>query len=52
MGKPLDEEIYRDRCKSQHGMGLQLKRGPDPRSFNASTAGINAAARSILGMDR
>jgi len=51
MGKPLTEKIYQERCESQHGMGLQLKRGPDPRSFNAATAGMNAAARAMLGMD-
>jgi len=51
MGKPLTESIHKERCESQHGKGLRLNRGPDPRSFNAASAGIKAAARAMLGMD-
>jgi hypothetical protein len=51
MGKPLTEKIYNNRLRSAHGKGLDLQRGPDPRSFNGQTAGINAIARGLLGMD-
>ncbi|KAH8586022.1 hypothetical protein B0O99DRAFT_695870 [Bisporella sp. PMI_857] len=51
MGKPLTEKIYNNRLKSVHGKGLDLPRGPDPRSFNSRTAETNAMARDLLGMD-
>ena len=51
MGKQLTEKIYNNRLQSAHGKGLDLPRGPDPRSFNGQTAGINMIARDLLGMD-
>jgi hypothetical protein len=51
MGKPVTAKIYDQRCKSQHGQGLDLPRGPDPRSHNRASAAINEVARGLLGLD-
>ncbi|KAK0114943.1 hypothetical protein ONS96_013418 [Cadophora gregata f. sp. sojae] len=51
MGKPLTKKIYDKRCKSAHGKGLNLPRGPDPRSFNAETREHNEMMRKMMGMD-
>jgi len=48
MGKPLPEGIYKEQSASR--MGLNLPRGPDPRSFNPALAISAAAGRSMLGM--
>lgn len=50
MGKPIPDKIYDERMKSAHGMGLDLPRGPDPRSKQKHTA-IDELMRAILGMD-
>jgi len=48
MGKSLPERIYME--KSATRIGLNLSRGPDPRSYNPALAVTAAAGRSILGM--
>ena len=48
MGKPLPESIYMNNSVSR--MGLNLPRGPDPRSYNPALAITAAAGRSLLGM--
>ncbi len=50
MGKPITAKIHNERMKSAHGMGLDLPRGPDPRSKQANTA-VDELMRKILGMD-
>jgi hypothetical protein len=50
MGKPISEKIHNQRIKSAHGMGLDLPRGPDPRSKQGNTA-VDELMRAILGMD-
>ncbi|GLB41022.1 putative MYND finger [Lyophyllum shimeji] len=49
MGKPLPERIYKE--KSAERMGLNLRRGPDPRSFNPALAALCATGRSICGLE-
>ena len=51
MGKPVPENIYRKQMRSAQGRGLDLARGPDPRSFNPTRAGIAESMRGILGLD-
>jgi hypothetical protein len=51
MGEPVSDKIQNERSKSVHGMGLDLPRGPDPRSFNAAKMEINKKMRSVFGMD-
>jgi hypothetical protein len=51
MGEPVTDKIQNERSKSVHGMGLDLSRGPDPRSFNAAKIEINKKMRSVFGMD-
>ncbi|KAF9475461.1 hypothetical protein BDN70DRAFT_840872 [Pholiota conissans] len=47
MGKPLPDKYY---CKqSSSRLGLSLRRGPDPRSFNPAKAMIAESARAFLG---
>ena len=48
MGKPIPEAIYNE--KSTTKMGLNLPRGPDPRSFNAALAVSAATGRSLFGL--
>jgi hypothetical protein len=50
MGKPITDKIHNKRMKSAHGMGLDLARGPDPRSKQANTA-VDELMRRILGLD-
>ena len=50
MGKPISDKIRNKRMKSVHGMGLDLPRGPDPRSKQKHTA-VDELMRSILGLD-
>jgi hypothetical protein len=50
MGKPISDKIHNKRMKSVHGMGLDLPRGPDPRSKQKHTA-VDELMRSILGLD-
>ena len=49
MGKSLPDEIYEEKTTSR--MGLNLPRGPDPRSFNSLLAITAATGRSMFGMD-
>jgi hypothetical protein len=51
MGKPVSAKIHYTRMKSAHGMGLDLPRGPDPRSKQKYTA-LDEMARALLGMDQ
>ncbi|KAF5389743.1 hypothetical protein D9757_005996 [Collybiopsis confluens] len=49
MGKPLPDSIFNKRSQSQ--MGLDLSRGPDPRSYNAGLAAMSAMGRSMFGLE-
>lgn len=49
MGSPLPERIYREQSASR--MGLTLRRGPDPRSFNADLAAMSATMRTMMGLE-
>jgi len=49
MGKPLPEGIYNEKTTSR--MGLNLPRGPDPRSFNPALAISAATGRSMFGLE-
>ena len=49
MGKPLPEGIYKKKTTTR--MGLNLPRGPDPRSFNVALAISAATGRSMFGME-
>jgi len=49
MGKPLPDKIYNSPSASR--MGLNLPRGPDPRSFHPGIGGIAAVGRQMFGMD-
>jgi len=49
MGKALPNGVYNEQSASR--MGLQLRRGPDPRSFNGAIAGISATMRTMLGLE-
>ena len=49
MGKPLPDKIYKARTASR--IGLELARGPDPRSYNPGQAMIAGMGRSIFGLD-
>jgi len=51
MGQPVTAKIYDNHSKSQHGQGLNLPRGPDPRSYNRESAAINTSMRDLLGLD-
>ncbi|KAH9906739.1 hypothetical protein F4778DRAFT_800717 [Xylariomycetidae sp. FL2044] len=48
LGKPLPDKIYHEDSVARKG--LQLARGPDPRSLNPSKAATAEIARGILGM--
>ena len=49
MGKPLPEGIYKQ--KTAASMGLNLPRGPDPRSYNPALAVSAAVGRSMFGLE-
>ncbi|KAF5381795.1 hypothetical protein D9615_005438 [Tricholomella constricta] len=49
MGKPLPKSIYEE--QSAERMGLNLRRGPDPRSFNRALAALAATGRTISGLE-
>lgn len=49
MGKPLPNKIYNEDSASR--FGLELRRGPHPRSYHAGIAAIATTGRSVLGMD-
>jgi len=48
-GKPLPDSIYNDGSASR--MGLQLRRGPDPRSFNRGLASLALSMRTTMGLE-
>ncbi|KAF7315697.1 hypothetical protein MIND_00085300 [Mycena indigotica] len=48
MGKPLPDSIYKEKTASRHG--LQLQRGPDPRSSNFALGMIAETARTVMGL--
>jgi hypothetical protein len=48
MGKQLPLSIYREDTASRHG--LNLLRGPDPRSFHPGLATVAAASRTVMGL--
>ncbi|EJD42517.1 hypothetical protein AURDEDRAFT_89441 [Auricularia subglabra TFB-10046 SS5] len=49
MGKPLPDNVFNEKNMERHG--LNLSRGPDPRSFNPTKAAISNMARSLMGLD-
>ena len=49
MGKPIPDKIYNDKLPSK--IGLDLPRGPDPRSFHPSYAANAAAGRKMWKLD-
>lgn len=51
MGKPLPMKIWKKNQNAPGGLGLQLPRGPDVRSFDPLQAVIATMGRAILGMD-
>lgn len=51
MGKPLTEKVFGDMKKSIHAQGLDIRRGPDRRSYNAESKNINEMMRGMMGMD-
>ena len=50
MGQKTPDSIHTPRLNSMAGKGLKLERGPDPRSFDSSKAGVHASMRDVLGM--
>jgi len=48
MGKPLPDSIYKEKTASR--IGLNLRRGPDSRSFNRGIAATAAAGRAMMGL--
>jgi hypothetical protein len=49
MGKPLPDSIFNKDSATRRG--LELRRGPDPRSFHAGIAGIAATSRTMMGLE-
>ncbi|KAF9037376.1 hypothetical protein BDZ89DRAFT_1061535 [Hymenopellis radicata] len=49
MGRPLPDSIYNDGSASR--MGLNLSRGPDPRSGNRLAGAFAAMGREMFGME-
>jgi hypothetical protein len=49
MGKPVSDRIYNEKVASR--MGLNLPKGPDPRSYNPVLSMNAEIGRSVLGMD-
>ncbi|KZT67286.1 hypothetical protein DAEQUDRAFT_729327 [Daedalea quercina L-15889] len=49
MGKPLPDSIYNK--QSGPRIGLNLRRGPDPRSYNPAMAVMAATGRSMCGLE-
>ncbi|KAJ7346964.1 hypothetical protein DFH08DRAFT_869925 [Mycena albidolilacea] len=49
MGKPLPASIFNEKTPSRHG--LNLRRGPDPRSFNRFAAIHTATSRTMMGLE-
>jgi len=49
MGKPLPDSVYYK--ESGPRMGLNLRRGPDPRSFNPGLAVMAATSRTMMGLE-
>lgn len=54
MGKPLPGNIYQKQLRSAEGRGLDLARGPDPRSSNpiqGIQSGLPLSLRGSMRMD-
>ncbi|EJD42497.1 hypothetical protein AURDEDRAFT_114972 [Auricularia subglabra TFB-10046 SS5] len=49
MGEPLPNKIFKE--KNMERYGLNLPRGPDPRSYNPGRAAINKMARTMMGLE-
>uniref|UniRef100_A0A383WGV5 MYND-type domain-containing protein n=1 Tax=Tetradesmus obliquus TaxID=3088 RepID=A0A383WGV5_TETOB len=49
MAKPVPDSIFEKNQQARRG--LELSRGPDPRSFNPAKAQISEMMRSLFGMD-
>jgi hypothetical protein len=49
MGKPVSDKIYNEKVASR--MGLNLPKGPDPRSYHPLLAMNAEIGRSMTGMD-
>ncbi|KAF9523940.1 hypothetical protein CPB83DRAFT_645991 [Crepidotus variabilis] len=49
MGQALPDRIYNEQSAGR--MGLQLARGPDPRSYSASHAAMATSMRAMMGLD-
>lgn len=50
MGKAIPDWIYRPLINGPGGKGLDLPRGPDPRSFNPAGAAMAVLGRAMLGL--
>ncbi|KDQ17582.1 hypothetical protein BOTBODRAFT_29757 [Botryobasidium botryosum FD-172 SS1] len=48
MGQPLPDSIYKEVDPARHG--LELPRGPDPRSFHAGHAALASQMRPLFGL--
>lgn len=51
MGQRMLDNVYNKRSRSAHGIELVLPWGPDPRSYDAQAAVMNAFMRRTLQMD-
>jgi hypothetical protein len=49
MGKPIPDRIYNEPAVWRQG--LKLRRGPDPRLYNAGLAVATAVGREMFGLD-
>lgn len=45
MGQPVTDAIHQENLNSAHGMGLDLTRGPDPRSYDPASRSFNREMR-------
>jgi len=50
MGKPIPDSIDTERGSRPHEKGLELPRGPDPRSFDAASVRMNEMMRGFVGL--
>lgn len=51
MGQKVPSKIYQETKARTYGVGLELPRGPDPRSYNPRQATLATLGRSMLGLD-
>ena len=48
-GKPLPEELYQENLRSQECQGIQIRRGPDPRSASfAGSSNLRMLRQSLM----